>query len=44
VLALSKEGNSYDDFKATVIDAYNSGRISAEEARDYISRAMANMS
>lgn len=43
-LALSKEGNSYDDFKATVIDAYNSGRISAEEARDYISRAMANMS
>lgn len=43
-LALSKEGNSYDDFKATVIDAYNSGRISAEEARNYISRAMANMS
>lgn len=43
-LALSKEGNSYDDFKATIIDAYNSGRISAEEARDYISRAMANMS
>lgn len=43
-LALSKEGNHYEDFKATVIDAYKSGKISAEEARDYISRAMANMS
>ena len=43
-LALSKEGNHYKDFKATVVDAYKSGKISAEEARDYISRAMANMS
>ena len=43
-LALSKEGNHYEDFKATVVDAYKSGKISAEEARDYISRAMANMS
>lgn len=43
-LALSKEGNHYEDFKAQVVDAYTSGKISAEEARDYISRAMANMS
>lgn len=43
-LALSKEGNHYDDFKAKVVDAYKKGEISAEEARDYISRAMANMS
>ncbi len=43
-LALAKEGNNYDDYKATVVDAYKSGKISAEEARNYISRAMANMS
>lgn len=43
-LALAKEGNNYDDYKATVVDAYKNGKISAEEARNYISRAMANMS
>lgn len=43
-LALAKEGNNYDEFKNKVVDAYQKGEISAEEARDYISRAMANMS
>lgn len=43
-LALAKEGNHYDEFKNKVVDAYQKGEISAEEARDYISRAMANMS
>lgn len=42
-LALSYEAGEYDDLKKSVIDAYNQGKISAEEARDYIERAMGQM-
>lgn len=35
---------SYDEYKQAVIDAYQKGEISAEEARDYIEQAMADMS
>lgn len=42
-LANAKETDSYDKLKESVTDAWNSGKISAGEARDYISRAMADM-
>lgn len=42
-LATAKATGSYDKFKKTVIEAYKKGQISAQEASDYISRAMANM-
>lgn len=43
-LALSKESKNYDELKKSVVDAYEKGEISAEEARDIIERAMAGMS
>ena len=43
-LALAKESGSYDDFKKSVVDAYNSGKISADEARDMIEKSMSEMS
>lgn len=43
-LALGKETGSYDKYKEAVIKAYKEGKISAEEARDYIERAMGDMS
>lgn len=43
-LALAKESGSYDDFKTSVIEAYKSGKISAEDARDFIEKAMSEMS
>lgn len=42
-LANAKQEGSYEKLKKKVIEAYNSGKISAKEASDYISRAMANM-
>lgn len=42
-LANAKQEGSYEKLKKTTIDAYNSGKITAKEASDYISRAMANM-
>lgn len=42
-LALAYEAGEYDNLKTSVIDAYNQGKISAEEARDYIERAMGQM-
>ena len=43
-LALGKESKNYDELKKSVVDAYEKGEISAEEARDIIERAMAGMS
>lgn len=43
-LAIAKETGSYDEYKASVIDAYNKGILSAEEARDLIGAAMSEMS
>ena len=43
-LALAKENGSYDDYKKSVIDAFNSGKLSAEEARDLIAKSMSEMS
>ena len=43
-LALAKESGNYDDFKKSVVDAYKSGELSAEEARTLIEKAMSEMS
>lgn len=43
-LALAKESKNYDDFKKSVIDAFEKGELSADEARTLIERSMANMS
>lgn len=43
-LALAKESGSYDEFKKSVVDAFEAGELSAEEARDLISKSMSEMS
>jgi len=43
-LANAKETDSYDKLKESIIKAFRDGKISAGEARDYLSRAMADMS
>jgi copper chaperone CopZ len=43
-LALAKESGNYDDYKKSVIDAYKSGKISADEARTMIEKSMSEMS
>lgn len=43
-LAIAKESGNYDTLKTSVIEAMNQGKISAEDARDYLERAMADMS
>lgn len=43
-LSVAEKSKEYDNFKKSVIDAYNSGELKAEEARDYIERAMTGMS
>jgi hypothetical protein len=43
-LAVAKESGNYDQLKQSVVEAMQSGQISADEARDYIERAMADMS
>ena len=43
-LALAKENGSYDEYKKSVIQAFNEGRISADEARDLIGKSMSEMS
>ena len=43
-LALAKESGSYDDFKKSVIDAFEKGELSAEECRDLIEKSMSEMS
>ena len=43
-IALGKESGSYDKCKKSIVDAFNAGEISAEEARDMLSKAMSEMS
>lgn len=43
-LALAKESGNYDDFKKSVVDAFEKGELSAEEARDLIAKSMSEMS
>lgn len=43
-LALAKESGSYDEYKKSVIEAYENGTLSAEEARDLIAKSMSEMS
>lgn len=43
-LALAKESGNYDDYKKSVIEAFENGTLSAEEARDLLSKSMSEMS
>lgn len=43
-LATYEEEKQYDKYKKAVVDAFNKGEISADEAREYISHAMKQMS
>lgn len=43
-LALAKESGDYDKFKKSVIDAFEKGELSADEARELISKSMSEMS
>ena len=43
-LALAKESGNYDEFKKSVIDAFESGKLSATEARELIGKSMSEMS
>ena len=43
-LAIAKEKGNYDEFRNSVVKAYKDGKLSAGEARDYIERAMGDMS
>ena len=43
-LALAKESGDYDTFKKSVVDAFEKGELSAEEARELISKSMSEMS
>lgn len=43
-LAIAAEKGNYDEYKQSVLDAYNKGELSAEEARDKIEQAMSRMS
>lgn len=43
-LALAKESGSYEEFKKSVIKAFEEGKISAADAQDLISKSMSEMS
>lgn len=43
-LANAKETESYDKLKESIVKAFREGKINAGEARDYLSRAMGDMS
>lgn len=43
-LALAAESGSYDEFKKSVIAAFEEGKLSAEDARDLIGKSMSEMS
>lgn len=43
-LAIAAESGNYDDYKKSVIEAYENGTLSAEEARDKLEQAMSRMS
>lgn len=43
-LAIAAETGNYDDYKNSVVTAYEEGKISADEARDLIEQSMSRMS
>lgn len=43
-VALAHSTGDYKTYKTAVMDAFNSGKISAEEAQDALNKAMSNMS
>lgn len=43
-LATMAEAGQYDKYKKAVVDAFNKGELSAEEARDLIGKSMSGMS
>lgn len=43
-LALAKESGNYDEFKNSVVAAFEAGELSASEARDLIGKSMSEMS
>lgn len=43
-LATMAEAEQYDEYKQAVVDAFNNGELSAEEARDLIGKSMSEMS
>lgn len=43
-LAIAKETENYDELKKSVVEAMEKGELSADEARDYIERAMTGTS
>lgn len=43
-LALAKESGDYESFKKSVVDAFENGMLSADEARDLIGKSMSEMS
>lgn len=43
-LAIAAESGNYDDYKKSVIEAYENGTLSAEDARDKLEQAMSRMS
>lgn len=43
-LALAKESGSYDEFKKSVVEAFEKGELSADEARELIGNSMSEMS
>ncbi len=43
-LALAAESGEYDAFKQSVVEAFNSGQLSAAEARDLLGASMSEMS
>lgn len=42
-LALAKESGSYDEFKKSVVAAFEAGELSADEARELIGKSMSEM-
>lgn len=43
-LAIAAEKGAYDEYKKAVVDAYEKGELSADEARDLIGKSMSEMS
>lgn len=43
-LALAKESGNYDEFKKSVVAAFEAGELSADEARELIGKSMSEMS
>lgn len=43
-LALAKESGNYDEFKKSVVEAFEKGELSADECRELLSKSMSEMS